>query len=198
APSPAPTPAEPGSASAPETDTPVSAAAPTNAEPPTESAESTPTCDAAPAWRYERIELPPPFAPSLPAGVEVLWFAPGMFEPAATDYFTYSFSLRWAGAGLGDTPLPDALHAYYDGLMRAVAGSRDAEPRAPVVVALAEDGRSGTVTLSDEFTGGETITVHLRVGGDASCMRLYATAKPTEAIWARLAATDACLCGGAS
>ena len=87
------------------------------------------SCAQAPGWRYERIELPPAFAPTLPPGVETLWFAPGMFDPAAADYFTYVFSLDWneplepeaelalgerhlAAQPAGAEALPDLLDAY--------------------------------------------------------------------------------------
>lgn len=155
-----------------------------------------PTCDALPGWRYERIDLPPEFAPKLPPGVEVLWFAPGMFEAAAPDYFTYAFSVTWEGDAIaGREALEGWLHGYYDGLMTAVAGASDRKPARPVQVTLAEDARSGTVATSDEFTGAGDLDIALRIAGDDECMRVYATARPTEENWTALSAADACLCG---
>ncbi len=43
-------------------------------------------------WRYEKIDLPLDFAPSINYnGFEELRFAPGMFDREAEKYFTYVF-----------------------------------------------------------------------------------------------------------
>ena len=178
--------------------TPNLAAAPepeTEPEPPAEP-ETAPTCAEAPGWRYERIELPPEFAPTLPAGVETLWFAPGMFDPAAPDYFTYAFSLDWMDE---QAPKPTTLEGwlteYFVGLMSAVAGSRQAEPVALGRVEVEPNGAKASVVMSDEFTGTPEVQLTILVSGDANCLRLHATANPTPENLAALAAADACLCG---
>ncbi len=166
-------------------------------EPPPEVAPTpnAPTCARAPGWRYERIELPPPFAPTLPKGVETLWFAPGMFDPNADDYFTYAFSLDWDGEL---APEPAAVEAwltdYFRGLMSAVAKARDAEPVRPATVTVSPDGTTAEVIMSDEFTETPEIALSLRRSGDAGCVRFWATAKPTEAVWEALREADSCLC----
>ena len=170
-------------------------AAPTEPEPKAET-DATPSCAALPEWRYERIELPPEFAPSLPAGSETLWFAPGMFKPDAEDYFTYAFSLDWnEPIEPTATALEPMLVDYYRGLMAAVAGG---EPIREASVRVSEDGKTATVVMSDEFTKTPEIEVSLRISGDADCLRVFATAKPSEAVWTALQSADGCLCGAAT
>ena len=163
--------------------------APASAEP------ESPRCEALPDWRYEQIALPPGFAPELPAGVEVLWFAPGMFQPDASDYFTYAFSLDLE-AGLPEAgELESLLTQYYRGLMKAVAS--DHPPKHEAQVSLAADGQSATIEMSDEFTGGGDVTLHLRMSTTGSCLRVLATAQPTDDNWATLARSFECLCASA-
>jgi hypothetical protein len=46
-----------------------------------------------PPWKGERLELPPGFAPDLGwTGVEHIRFAPGMFDPEASDFFSYAIA----------------------------------------------------------------------------------------------------------
>ena len=176
--------------------------APNTAEPtaPTDEAAPTsaPRCEALPTWRYEKIPLPPEFAPTLPEGVEVLWFAPGMFEPAADDYFTYAFSLDMTEPLSTPAALETLLVDYYRGLMSAVAAGRDAKPARDAVVELGGDGQTATIELSDEFTDGGVITLHLRVsrpeGPKGGCLRVLASARPTDANWAALETAHSCLC----
>lgn len=155
-----------------------------------------PRCEALPGWRYERIELPPEFAPELPPGTEVLWFSPGMFDPEADDYFTYAFSLDVEGGALEPATIDSLLLQYYRGLMHAVASSRDAAPQHEAVVTMTAPGKEATIELSDEFTTGETITLHLRMSTAAGsdCLRVLATARPTEVNWAELGKSHTCLC----
>lgn len=182
----------PSQETAPPTPAPATAQAPQSdvATPPTEDAP--PSCEALPQWRYEKIELPPEFAPALPKGVETLWFAPGMFKPEADDYFTYAFSLDWDDSVQPSTAaLEPMLVDYYRGLMSAVAGGT---PTREASVRVAEDGKSATVVMSDEFTKTPEITVELRISGDAECLRVYATAKPSDAQWQALESAAPCLC----
>ena len=74
-------------------------------------------------WRGERIQLPPVFARDLKIkGVEEIRFAPGMFNPAAKDFFSYVIVFR-----LDDQPelsaetLKRELLTYYVGLAKAVS-----------------------------------------------------------------------------
>ncbi len=165
--------------------------------PESEPEATAPQCEALPGWRYEQIQLPPEFAPELPAGTEVLWFSPGMFDPAAPDYFTYAFSLDLT-AGVPDAAgLESLLTLYFRGLMTAVASGRDATPRQEAVVHMGDDGEAATIELSDEFTGGESITLYLQMSTQASCLRVLATARPNAGHWPTLSRSFDCLCDAA-
>ena len=102
-----------------------------------------PLQEAAPrAWRDEIIDLPPDFAPGLPSGSELLFFAPGMFEEGAEDYWSYVFLMAI------DEPVPDAerlceiLELYYNGLIAAVAEGAELDVGDdPATVEVKETGR---------------------------------------------------------
>ncbi len=75
-----------------------------------------------PSCKSEVIPLPPDFAPTLPPGTETLWFAPGMFDSSAHDYFTYQFVLNFdAAQDVTSAKLERVLLDYYAGLMTSVA-----------------------------------------------------------------------------
>lgn len=159
-------------------------------------------CDQAPGWRYERIELPPEFAPDLPPGVEVLYFAPGMFDPAAPDYWSYVFSISATGSAdgalPGDAPGIQALLAtYYRGLISAVARSKKLDlpdPPAAVIVEPTEVGYLATITTHDAFTGGQPLTVTLDLRPHGHCLNVVASpAAPKTPIWRALDRARLCL-----
>jgi hypothetical protein len=72
-------------------------------------------------WRSERIPFPIDFAPALPCvGIEEVRFAPGFFDPAADDFWSYVI-VWWLAEGPSDGALPLDLATYYRGLSTAVA-----------------------------------------------------------------------------
>tara|TARA_R110002096_G_scaffold112163_16_gene244495 strand:+ start:1156 stop:1755 length:600 start_codon:yes stop_codon:yes gene_type:complete len=75
-----------------------------------------------PAWRGERIELPPGFARDLGwNGVEQIRFAPGMFKAEADDFFSYVLVfLLEPGSDVSETGLTRELLTYFKGLSTAV------------------------------------------------------------------------------
>jgi len=176
---------------------PSSEAEPTVSDASTDPSPEDPTiCEALPGWRYEKIALPPEFAPTLPTGTEVLWFAPGMFEPEADDYFTYAFSLDMDEGLSSPAAFEALLGEYYRGLMSAVASGRDATPAREAMVTVDDDGRVATIELSDEFTGGGPVTLHMKMSWveGTTCLRVLASARPTPDNWATLERSHACLC----
>ena len=106
-------------------------------------------------WQAETIPLPPEFAPGMPAGSEVLLFAPGMFDAEAEDYWSYVFLMRIDCGGLDADGLTALFEEYYDGLINLVAESRGlAAPADPANCTFleAEDGHyDGRVELVDAF-----------------------------------------------
>lgn len=151
-----------------------------DAPPPPPPSDAAPTCAAAPDWRPERIALPPAFAPSLPPGKELLWFAPGMFKRDAPDYFTYIFELDFEQPPPTDPEqLRTLLHAYYAGLMAAVG---EAAKRTPgeVSVNMTATGPGhfeGRIEMTDEFTTGDALSVAVDLEIVGTC--LVATVTPS-------------------
>ncbi len=163
-----------------------------------------PTCEAAPGWRFEEIALPPEFAPTLPSGVEHLYFAPGMFKEGDPGYWTYVFSLRF------DKPLAvdhastkTLLTDYYSGLISAVAGSKSVavpDPAAVVeltaAVRLRDNGFVATVKTVDAFVTAKPIevTLDLQFGPQKDCINVAASVAPrSDAIWTELTRARACV-----
>ena len=167
--------------------------------PPAKPAAPEPTtCAHAPSWRFERIELPPEFAPELPRGVERLYFSPQMFEPGTPGYFSYVFSLELedpapAGAGAVEA----LLERYYSGLIAAVAASKKlpAPPPARVEVEAAGSGRyRARVETIDAFTGGDPISIGLDIHAAPRCLSVAASAADVGApIWTELERARRCV-----
>ncbi len=183
---------------APAISTPTDPAAPTATTPetPPPSEPSPPTCEAAAGWRPERISLPPAFAPSLPGGSELLWFAPGMFDEDEDDYFSYVFELA-----LDERPPTDSaemqslLHAYYAGLMTAVAeGAGRTAGEVHVEVAPAEAGRYvAQIEMTDEFNDGARISVALALERTDTCLIAAVTPSQSPGVHDALARARTCL-----
>ncbi|MBM7072531.1 hypothetical protein JQC92_10870 [Shewanella sp. 202IG2-18] len=78
------------------------------------------------SWKYEKLELPLDFAPSITyQGFEELKFAPGMFKPTSTDYFSYIFLFKLDNNSLlSKKELKTLLEAYYKGLFSATSANK--------------------------------------------------------------------------
>jgi hypothetical protein len=157
-------------------------------------------CGAISDWRPEIIELPPEFAPTLPAGQEELRFAPGMFEPADATYFTYAFVLRLAephAAPANSAQLESLLDRYYQGLVAAVARSRGLTlpvERVDATVTGQAPSFQATVTMYDAFVTGAPLTLHMDLTLSGACVRAAASPQPrTHEVWQQLARAAACL-----
>ena len=84
------------------------------------------------SWKYERLTLPLDFAPNISyQGYEELRFAPGMFNPNASDYFSYIFLFKLENSHLlKKSELKGLLENYYKGLFTAI--SKDKKTTAKV------------------------------------------------------------------
>jgi hypothetical protein len=175
-------------------------AGPEAAAPSTEPA-STPAATASRAdepagWRYERITLPPEFAPDFPfEGYEELLFAPGMFDPDSPSYFTYAFILKLETAqSPSDESVQAMLEAYFRGLIEAVARSKEREiDGSTVTVAVRRDGDvlRGEAGIVDAFVTGAPITLHLQLElseqAEYRCVIAMASPRPIEdPVWEAL------------
>lgn len=161
------------------------------ADPPPEKAApaakaAPPECAEAPGWRSERIELPPEFAPSLPAGTERLYFAPGMFERGAPDFWSYVFALRFESASIGGAELERLFTDYYRGLIGAVAKQKGIAFD-PESVVTRRAGGALEIAIVDAFGSGEPVELRLEVRAGARCLSVAASpAAPDAPLWSRL------------
>lgn len=125
-------------------------------------------------WRPEVIPFPLGFAPEIDLeGVEELRFAPGMFKPETTDYFSYAFV--WALNGeirLSEDKLVEYLLAYYRGLYKAVSKLEEKKTenfKVEVTSAKkgfypgAEASHQGTVFWREPFATEKEQTLHLLI-----------------------------------
>lgn len=115
-------------------------------------------------WGTERIVMPPAFAPELPAGVEVLLFAPGMFDPGAEDYWSYVFRMRIGEPDLSVGRLHEILELYYDGLMASVAADRGLDvgedPASVILLSQPPDEYFASIETVDAFVTGEELVLN--------------------------------------
>ena len=160
-----------------------------------------PACEAVADWRPEVIELPPDFAPTLPAGREELRFAPGMFKPDQSDYFSYVFILALDAAPPSRVAyFEDFMRTYFVGLMTSVAKAKG-QPFTPselgafdVRLSAADGGFRGPVTLYDAFVTRQRFTLNLTVDVKGSCVWVRASPQSRDhAVWSDLERAAACL-----
>lgn len=125
-------------------------------------------------WRFERLTIPPGFAPDIKwTGVEEARFAPGMFDPKATNYFTYVLAVSVdVAAPIKAADLKEFLDKYYRGLSTAVGREKGLTPEAAhfdaeVAASKTEPAAAGRFTAKvpfiDTFTDGRKITLHLEI-----------------------------------
>ena len=156
-------------------------------------------CDKAPAFRHERIVMPPGFAPDMPAGEEHLLFSPDMFEPGADGYFSYVFTMAFTDpAPAGKKKLSDLLRTYFRGLVEAVGKTKkkdyDLTQVKARLVPVRDDYYFGTVDMFDAFTNGQKLQLKLKVWSSGKCLRAAASPQPLDApVWAELEAALSCL-----
>lgn len=77
-------------------------------------------------WKGERIALPPTFAPAMKLrGIEVIRFAPGMFQAQSESFFSYAFVFSLVKEqGLTREVIQREMLAYYQGLAESVSKSK--------------------------------------------------------------------------
>ena len=121
-------------------------------------------------WRKEILSLPLDFAPSLKYnGTEYVLFAKGWSKEKAPDFWTYSFAWDlYDSPAINEESLTNDLKAYFDGLMKVVAGDKIPKDKiTPTLVNLksSDKGASyqGQIQIFDAFFLKEQITLNLRV-----------------------------------
>lgn len=123
-------------------------------------------------WRPETITLPPEFAPGLPAGREVLLFAPGMFTEGAPDFWSYTFLMEIEEDGVDAARVEELFELYFDGLITAVGGGGEFDlPADPAQVSFEATGSGrfqGQVDTYDAFVTGEPLELHMLVDAESA------------------------------
>ncbi|HEY3840598.1 MAG TPA: hypothetical protein VGL72_28695 [Bryobacteraceae bacterium] len=132
------------------------------------SAQPQPTILTGPTdWRFEKMPVPPQFAPRIPfKGFEEVRFAPGVFDNASPNYFTYVFVLSLEGTpNLDPAALKDFLEKYYRGLSVAVGRPKGQSPDVSQMTATVSPAGPGhftaRVVFFDSFTDGRKITLNI-------------------------------------
>ncbi len=117
-------------------------------------------------WARKTIELPPAFAPDMPAGVEELRFPPGWRDPASDNFWSYAIVLQIEEPVPTTTRLEQITEFYYRGLMSAFGvGHTTESPPNEVEVDLEETTSHeyrGTMRLVDGFATFKPIVVNLK------------------------------------
>ena len=142
-------------------------------------------------WRTERLELPLPFAPSIPiTGFEDVRFAPGWGDSTSTEFWTYAFV--WVleeEMEIDQTSLTQYLEDYYDGLMLAVAQTKDTQTE--VKLTAIESGYRGVVQTLDGFFTKERIRLSLTVQSEGNTWLFLVSPQPTShPVWEMLEAIE--------
>lgn len=125
-------------------------------------------------WRYEKIDLPLDFAPSINyVGFEELRFAPGMFDLKAEKYFTYVFVISIEDViKLPKQKARQLLYDYYRGLCDALGRSKKISiDTSKINITLKKSDRSnnqvkiytGKIKYFDTFNNGEEIILNIEL-----------------------------------
>ncbi|MBI5683478.1 MAG: hypothetical protein HZC54_00225 [Verrucomicrobia bacterium] len=155
-------------------------------------------------WRFERMAIPPGFAPDIKlTGSEEIRFAPGMFDPNSSNYFTYVMVILADGAPeLGAADLKEFLETYYRGLSAAVGRSKGFSPDAGQMRAVVKPAPPGPdaknrfvaeVIFFDSFSDGRKINLHVeavvipRPASKQTCLiMLVSPSSKDAAVWQTL------------
>jgi hypothetical protein len=152
-------------------------------------------------WSGETITLPPGFARDMAIkGVEVIRFAPGMFDPQAEDFFSYAL-VFWLPETkpLTEKQLHDEFLKYYRGLATAVARGRklgvDPQNFKLKLTAVEKKPHSWRAELewAEPFRTGQAQTLRFAISSSESAehngllLSIAASPQPHEqAIWKQL------------
>lgn len=159
-------------------------------------------------WRFERMPTPPGFAPDIRlAGFEEARFAPGMFDPASPNYFTYVLVISADGSKeLATADIKDFLQKYYRGLSVNVGRRKGLTPDPQQIDAEVAPMRSGSdagnrytakVTFFDTFNDGRKTILNLearvvpRPASKKTYLSFLISTQPRDAaVWGTLRAIE--------
>jgi len=152
-------------------------------------------------WKGETISLPPKFAPDMKLdGIEVIRFAPGMFDAKSDSFFSYVFVFQVESEQeLTQKVLQQEILVYYRGLAVTVLKDRNVDVDPISYTLKLEKGKAslsgakmyeGDLDWLEPFVTQKPQTLHLELEAwqDAKSKRnfVFVCASPkntTEAIW---------------
>ena len=128
------------------------------------------------AWKGERIELPPPFAPAMKLkGTEEIRFAPGMFDAASDTFFSYAFVFSVPKEQeLTQQIIQQEILEYYRGLAGAILKRKGVDADAGKFTFKLEQAKEATGTPEKVPAAAKAIQYH----GELNWVEPFITAKP--------------------
>ena len=154
-------------------------------------------------WGKEIIQLPPSFAPDMKyRGIEDIRFAPGMFKPESSSFFTYVFLLDGkCGDKLDKKTVETEIMAYYKGLAKAVGGKKfkiDTDAFKIDLKSTVDSEYKGTLDWIEPFKTGKKQILNLKIFTWQSkekhfLFAMVSPAKEESKIWKTLAEIKASL-----
>ncbi len=118
-------------------------------------------------WASETFDLPPSFAPELPAGTESLRFPPGWRDSSSENFWSYAFVMSINEPAPDIERVEDLLKKYYDGLMSVFASNKDKEisvrPAQVEVERITQNHFEAQMHLVDAFATFEPIDIRVQV-----------------------------------
>jgi hypothetical protein len=150
-------------------------------------------------WRSEVIKLPPGFAKDMKfGGEETIYFAPGMFNPQAADFFSYTFILDGKyPEKLTQKEVEAELLRYYKGL-GGVVGKKFKVDASKFKISLKETKKekgsvvySGTLDWIEPFKTGKPQKLNFEIttwstGKKDFLFAVVSPAKKDSEIWKKL------------
>ena len=126
-------------------------------------------------WKGERITLPPSFAPEMELkGIEVIRFAPGMFDARSDSFFSYAFVFSVsADQKLTQEVIQKETLTYYRGLSKNVLKGKGVEVDASKFTFALEKAKAVT-EAPESVAKPETVTQY---SGKLEWVEPFATAK---------------------
>ena len=126
-------------------------------------------------WKGERITLPPSFAPEMELkGIEVIRFAPGMFDAKSDSFFSYAFVFSVSGdQKLTQEVIRKETLTYYRGLSKNVLKGKGVEVDTAKFTFALEKAKA-VKEVPESVTKPETITQY---SGKLEWVEPFATAK---------------------
>ena len=128
------------------------------------------------AWKGERIQLPPQFAPAMKLrGTEEIRFAPGMFDATSATFFTYAFVFSVSKEqALTPDVIQSEILTYYRGLAEALLKRKGVNAGADKFTFKLEQAKEAAGTPEKVAASAKAVQYH----GELNWTEPFVTAKP--------------------